>query len=330
MSVVSLDKFFRRRDTGLDILDESIKNYIRSLTTVICPRCLSENIISKGFAERVNEEVRAYYCKDCEHKFVEDWKPIRLQAISQETMNLALTLTCYGIGMNEITELMSTVQRHEEIAKATLFNTLYKAARFLSAFEQTYMQLCGGFPAETLAVFAVKRRLTGGLKVDLICSADFDSTFWITAIPESATCMETARKLKNLLRGEPKKIICNDLVESPELIEESYPGSVFEVASQIPAAGKSYFNRLVSLTKALSRSVPKKISYKSVDLIEMRTTISRVYYNFLRRTASRNKKTLVEDVGLPWPENISDWNSLLQFGYIVMQTAKLKSHMEEG
>ena len=240
------------------MLDECIKKYDRSLTAVICPRCLSEDVAFKGFVERLNEEVRRCHCRDCGHWFTEDWKPIRLQAISQETMNLALTLVCYGMGMNEMAELMLTVQKHEEVERATLFRALYKVARFLSAFEQIYMRLCGGFPAETLAVLAVERHLAGGGKVDLVCSADFDSTFWITATPEAATCVETARKLKNLLSGEPKKIICNDLVKSPELIKESYPGSDFEIAPQIPAAGKSYFNRLASLTKILSKSVPKK------------------------------------------------------------------------
>ena len=206
----------------------------------------------------MNEEVRRCHCRDCGHWFTEDWKPIRLQAISQETMNLILTLICYGMGMNEMAELMLTVQGHEEVERATLFRALYKVTRFLSAFEQIYMRLCGGFPAETLAVFAVERRLAGGGKVDLICSADFDSTFWITAIPEAATCFETAWKLKNLLSGEPKKIICSDLIMNPEFMREAYPNSEFEIASQIPTAEKICFNRLVSLTRALSKSAPKE------------------------------------------------------------------------
>ena len=330
MSVVPLDKFFRGRDTASNMLDKCIEKYNRSLTTVICPRCLSENVAPKGFAERLNGEVRGYCCRDCKHRFTENWKPIRLQAISQETVNLLLTLACYGIGINEMSELMLTVQEHEEIKKPTLHRLLYKIADFLSMFEQTYMRLCGGFPAENLAVFAVRRSLKGGSKVGLVCSADLDSAFWITAIPGAAACAETVKKLKDLVRGEPKRIICSDLVENSELIKKSYPSSSFEIAPQIPAAGKSYFNRLVSLMKTLSKSVPKNISYPSIRLLEMRTTISRAYYNFLRRADSRKKKPLVEEVGLPWPEKISNWTLLLRFGYIVMQAAKLKGCMCGG
>jgi len=92
------------------MLDECVEKYNRSLTTVICPRCLSENVAPKGFAERLDGEGRGYCCKDCKYRFTENWKPIRLQAVSQETMNLLLTLACYGIDMNEMSELMLTVQ----------------------------------------------------------------------------------------------------------------------------------------------------------------------------------------------------------------------------
>jgi len=80
MSAVPPGKFFRKRETGLNILYECIEKYNRSLTTVICPKRLSENVASKGFAERLNEEVRRYCCRDRGHGFMEDWKPIRLQS----------------------------------------------------------------------------------------------------------------------------------------------------------------------------------------------------------------------------------------------------------
>jgi len=168
MSAVPPGKFFRKRETGLNILYECIEKYNRSLTTVICPKCLSENVASKGFVKRARGEVRGYCCRDCGHRFTEDWKPVRLHAASQEAVNLTLSLTCHGMGLNEIAELMSTVQVHEGIMKAaTLHRLLYKVAGFLSMFEQTYMRLCGGVPAETLVVFFDEEDACGRLQNQL-------------------------------------------------------------------------------------------------------------------------------------------------------------------
>jgi len=85
-----------------------------------------------------------------------------------------------------------------------------------------------------------------------------------------------------------------------------------------------YFNRLVSLTRALSKSAPKKISYHSTMLLKALATINRTYHNYLRRPAVRERKPLITKVGFPWPKNVSNWTLLLQFGHIVIQTAKLK------
>ena len=143
MSVVPLDKFFRGRGTASNMLDECIKKYDRSLTAMICPRCLSENVAFKGFVERLNEEVRRCHCRNCWHWFTEDWKPIRLQAILQERMNLALTLVCRGMGMKEMAELMLTVQRHEEVEEQPCLGLSIKSQGF-SRHLSRYICSCAG------------------------------------------------------------------------------------------------------------------------------------------------------------------------------------------
>lgn len=292
-----------------------------------CYYCGGDNIIKKGVRKtKYKGNKQIFQCKNCGKKFEDD--PTHGSRYPLEVWSLILDMHVKGCCLNDIISMIRKISRYKEwkfkSSKPTISSIIKRSAELLSIIENEFTHFC---MFDEWQIDDVYQKMTNRRFAYINNVLVVGPRYWLAGyVSNQRDMLATTNTIKlsvDRAKYHPLEIKCDGFQAYKNGIKKILP--YVKVNSKSKGKQYSWINYVERLNRTIrGMAVKKALCFRSLDFLSASVEVNRIYYNFLRKHSSLDRKTPAVAAGIFYP--FRDWEDLLKYAYRLHRRSLLKQN----